>query len=102
MAKGKSSGVKYISKGLHSNVNPRLVNSIRKDRTDMDKMVNLVASWKRGQNPWITVVNTDTTNEFGVRGKTNTPYKKVRADDLWGSPRKRYQMKKEIQEGETE
>lgn len=42
-------------------------------------------AWKRGQNPWVTVPNIN-TNE------TNKPFKKERANDLWGRPDIRYSM----------
>jgi len=61
------------SKGERQSVgsfgNPKLSNA--------EYHINLRDMWKQGKNPWIL---TSTQN-------TNTPFIKVKANDLWGSPK---------------
>ena len=83
---------KYTSKGQGSNINPNLVHAVRKDATYLDVIVTKTISWKKGQNPWVTVENPERVSQAqGDRG-SNKPYIKIRANDLWGDPRRKFSM----------
>ena len=72
---------KYTSKKIHSSgISSSLLRAARAEKTVAEKMVNLVNSWKKLQNPWVTIANPD-------RNVTNKPFIKVRAEHLWGDPR---------------
>ena len=65
----------YKSKGERRNI----VNGLAR-RTEAQKTQDKLEAWKRGKNPWITV-------DRGGRA-SNERYYKVRANDIWGDPRK--------------
>jgi hypothetical protein len=68
---------KLVSKGKHSSISRSLVNAVRSGRSELEKMMNKVAAWKEGKNPWITVQGTASNRQFV----------KVRANELYGSPK---------------
>lgn len=72
----------YTSKGMHSNVSKTTLKAVSRDTREMDQMINKLAAWRAGQNPWITVAGT-TTREAFIR---------VRANILYGDPRRRSNM----------
>lgn len=74
----KRSRSKLTSKGVHSNVNRGLLSSIRMERTAGERLSFKIDAWKKMKNPWLTV---DTGSE-----KSNMRFKRVRANDHWGSP----------------
>lgn len=55
------------------------VKAAGKDRTAVEKSLDLLKAWKTGKNPWISVPN----NEKG----TNRPFNRVRANAYWGNPK---------------
>ncbi len=54
------------------------VKEVRRDRSEFEKTNNKLEAWRKGQNPWITVPGT----------QTNMRFVKVRANNLWGDPKK--------------
>jgi hypothetical protein len=53
------------------------VKEVRRDRSPVEKALNKLMAWKKGQNPWITVPGT----------QTNMQFIRKRANDVWGDPR---------------
>lgn len=47
--------------------------------SEAQKISNQLDAWRKKQNPWITVENTN-------KGETNKKFIKVRANDYWGNP----------------
>ena len=76
---GKSSG--FISQGIHSNVDRKISNSIRRDyMASGDRLLNQIAAWRKGRNVVFTIPNPN-PNE------TNKRYIRVNARDLKGKAR---------------
>lgn len=84
MAKGKkASGSNYTSSGVHSNVNRKTLNGMKKDRDPGIKMLNLQKAWLKGLNPWITIENPD-------KNDTSRRFIRVRMNDTYlGNPKDR-------------
>lgn len=74
--KKKSNGKNYTSKGERNSVSKSLVRAVRSDRTPLEVMLNKVSAWKKGQNPWITIPNPNSS-------ETNLRFIKVRARQEW-------------------
>ena len=74
--KKKSTGKNYTSKGERNSVSKSLVKAVRSDRTPLEVMLNKVSAWKKGQNPWITIPNPNSS-------ETNRRFIKVRARQEW-------------------
>jgi hypothetical protein len=53
------------------------VKEVRRDRSPVEKALNKLMAWKKGQNPWITVPGT----------QSNMQFIRKRANDVWGDPR---------------
>ena len=68
----KRSRKTYVSKGQRVNVRP-----LKGLTSEIDKMLNKVRAWKKGQNPWISIPSKD-----GVAGVS-----KIRSNTLWGNPK---------------
>jgi hypothetical protein len=76
---GKSKG--FVSQGVHSNVDRKLLNSMRRDRrVSGDRALNQLAAWKKGKNVVFTIANPN-PNE------TNRRFIRVNARDLKGKYR---------------
>jgi hypothetical protein len=76
---GKSSG--FVSQGIHSNVDRKISNSMRRDyMASGDRLLNQIAAWKRGRNVMFTIPNPN-PNE------TNKRFIRVNARDLKGKAR---------------
>lgn len=69
----------YTSRGIHSNVSNSTLALVRKGVSELDKAMNKMKAWRAGKNPWITVENKDR--------KSNRPFYKVRANELYGNPK---------------
>ena len=78
--KSKSS---YTSKGERKNTDWKLTKTIRRDRSPIEFWQNKQKAWLRGRNPWIVIDNPNTA-------ETKKPKVRVRAETLWGDPRKGY------------
>ena len=70
------------SNGIHSNVKKSTLNGIKKDRNPSDKIINVQKAWLKGQNPWVTMANPN-------KEATDKRFIRVKANDLWGSPKER-------------
>lgn len=76
---GKSKG--FISQGIHSNVARRTTNAMRREyMASGERIMNQLMAWKKGKNVVLTIENPN-KNETGKR------YIKVKATDVWGSPK---------------
>lgn len=73
--------VKYISKGQRPNVSKSLIHALVKGRSYTDRLLTKHNAWLNGDDPWIVIPNVN-TNE------TNKPFVKIRANTLWGDPKK--------------
>lgn len=82
MAKGKSSGSKYISQGKHSNVSRATLSGIAKDRSDSERFMNKFNAYLNGKNPWFTIANPN-------KAQKDKPFIRVRAEDLYGKLKER-------------
>jgi hypothetical protein len=78
----KASGKNYTSAGVHSNVSRSTLNAMRRDGGQAQKDINIQNAYWKGQNPWVTIdnPNRENTKERKIR---------VRANELWGSPKER-------------
>jgi hypothetical protein len=81
---GKSKG--FISQGQRPNVKHNVLKAVRRDITPSEKMANVMSAYLAGRNPWVTIANPNNK-------QTNAKYIRVKAEDLWGSPKNRsYRM----------
>lgn len=62
-----------VSKGERRSVVTSVVRSF------VDRQLDLLSAWKKGQNPWLTVETPE----------KNRPFVRVRANKHWGDPRGR-------------
>ena len=85
MGKKKKSRDHQVSKGIHSSVDRSITKAVRRDRSPLEVLCNKSAAWKKMQNPWITIPNSN-PHETAKR------FVRVRANDLWGDPRGIYRM----------
>lgn len=76
---GKSSGA--ISKGERFSVDPSITKAVRRERTEVEKLLNKQAAWKRGRKVTLLVPN------LGNDAKKH-PFVKVNAKDVWGDPKR--------------
>ena len=76
--KSKSS---YVSKGERRAIAKNVCKAVKRDRSVIDRMAIKQKAWLKGQNPWITVPNDNTA-------QTNKRFVRVRAESVWGDPRK--------------
>jgi hypothetical protein len=53
------------------------VKEVRAEKSPLEKTMNKIKAWKKGQNPWVTVPGPN----------TNMPFVKKRANEVWGDPR---------------
>ena len=53
------------------------VKEVRAEKTPLEKTMNKIKAWKKGQNPWVTVSGPSTDKLFI----------KKRANEVWGDPR---------------
>jgi hypothetical protein len=69
------------SNGERPNVNSKILNSIRRERTGADNMLNKQRAWVNGSNPWLTIENPN-------KEQTNKRFIRVRMNDLNGGAAK--------------
>jgi hypothetical protein len=67
------------SKGQHSSTNRALTTKIHAEVKAIYGHSNLVDSWKKLQNPWLTIENPS-------KDQTNRKFIKVRSNEYWGNP----------------
>jgi len=78
MSSARNRRQKKTSKGLRRNI----VAGVRSENTILnvlDSAINKIDSWRKGQNPWITVETVE----------RNKPFIRVRANSVWGDHRRR-------------
>lgn len=74
---GKSKG--FISQGIHSNVNQKITNSIRRDyMASGQRLLNQRRAYESGKNVMVTVENPN-------KNETNRRYIRVPASQVWRS-----------------
>lgn len=73
MAGKKSSGKHYTSKGERPNVSRVTVNAVRNSHSELRTLGHILKAYDKGQNPWITVPNPNTSerNKKFIRVRTN-------------------------------
>lgn len=81
MAK-KASGKTYTSKGQHSNVSRKTLNSIRGDDAARLRVQNVQDAYLKGKNPWLTIENPN-------KAETAKKFIRVRANDVMKHPKER-------------
>ena len=75
------SKTKYTSKGERRSISKDSAKAVKSERSYLTKMVIKQKAWLKGQNPWVTVPN-------GNSADTRARYVRVRAETLWGDPKK--------------
>jgi hypothetical protein len=73
---------KVVSKGSMNSVAASDLKVTQRERSYTDNMVNINSAWEKGQNPWLTVPNSDPSI-------TNKKMVRVRTNSVWGDPRGR-------------
>ena len=76
---------KYTSKGTGDGISRKVCNSVRRNRSEAEKILIKQKAWSKGQNPWLSVPNPNPNN-------TKERMVRVRANDYWGDPRAIYKM----------
>jgi len=72
----KASGKHYVSKG------ERKSSITTRTNDPAQKVIDQQNAWAKGQNPWITIPNPN-------KNETNKRFIRVKANDLYGSPKQR-------------
>lgn len=76
---GKSKG--FISQGIHSNVSRSVTNAVRREyMASGERIMNQLKAWKKNKNVVLTIENPN-------KNETNKRFIRVRAHDVWGSPK---------------
>ena len=70
----------YTSKGERG-ANRQISKAVKRERTAIEKWTIKQKAWLKGKNPWIVVPNENTA-------ETAKRFVRVRAETLWGDPRK--------------
>jgi hypothetical protein len=70
------------SNGERPNINKKLLNSLKNERIDAIKFINIQKAYWAGKNPWVTINNPN-------KEETNKAFIKVKANTLYGSPKER-------------
>ena len=83
MAKNDNS--KYVSKGERPCVKRSVTKSVKRSRTQIDGLDNIMKAYQALKNPWITIPNPNTK-------ETNKRKIRVRSNDLFGDPKAFYRM----------
>ena len=79
----KKQRAKYTSKGQRASMDRSPLKAIHRERTSIEVTIIKQKAWLEGKNPWIVVDNPN-PNE------TNKRKIRVRANQLWGDPKKNY------------
>lgn len=81
----KRSRATYSSKSERRSISKSTVKAVRREACPITKELNKIRAWKKGQNPWITVANSNTK-------ETAKKFIRVRANALLGDPKGRRQI----------
>jgi hypothetical protein len=68
----------YVSKGERHSVARSTVKLVRQGVPEVQKALHKIEAWRAGKNPWITVPGPS----------SNMRFVRVRANNLWGDPRR--------------
>lgn len=68
-----------VSKGERRSISKSSVIAARAYVSVFDGYMNKLTAWGKRQNPWITVET----------GNPASPFQRVKANDIWGDPRKK-------------
>ena len=80
MAKSKSNGRNYVSKGERQSTNQKTLNAMRSLRlSPAGEFVEKINAWRAGKRVMLTVPNPNSL-------ETNKPFVRVEAREVWGSP----------------
>ena len=65
----------YTSKGKHGSVSKELIKAMRKERTELDKILAQLKHWSRGKKTMVTIPNPNKneTNKRFIRVEGNHP-----------------------------
>lgn len=90
MANKSSNKVKYVSKGIHSNVRQTTLNGMKALLPSWTKFMNKFEAYLDGKDPWMTIDNPN-------KNETNKRTIRVRASSIYGPLKERrpYIMKGE-------
>jgi hypothetical protein len=83
---GPKTKTKYVSKGERRSIANGVCKAVKRDRTVIDYWTTKQKAWLKGQNPWISVPNGNTSD-------TRARFVRVRAETEWGDPRAYVKMK---------
>lgn len=81
MAK-KKKRQKYVSRGTGDGIDSGICKTIRRERDYTVELGHKMAAWLKNRNPWLTVESDG--------GRTDQRYRRVRANEYWGNPKKEY------------
>jgi DNA gyrase inhibitor GyrI len=80
------------SAGIHSTANRSILKAVRRSKTTVEKRLDQIKAWKKangGKNdPWITIANPNTA-------ETKKRFIRVKACQVWGSPKFKHKPAKE-------
>jgi hypothetical protein len=77
----------YTSKGERRSISKKICNAVKRERSIIEYWTFKQAAWLKNQNPWLSVDNPN-TNE------TNKRKIRVRANNYWGDPNPKIDMRK--------
>jgi len=89
---GPKTKTKYVSKGERRSMSRSLSKAVKRERSVIDYWTIKQKAWLKGQNPWLSVENGNTSD-------TRARKIRVRADTYWGDPRAYIKMKTGPSEG---
>ena len=73
------------SRGERPNVNRKVLNAMKRDRTELDLVLAKLGAFKKGKRVMITIVNPS------VKSEPNKPFIRVKANEIW--KKEKYIMK---------
>ena len=76
MAKRKTKDNK-ASKGERPNVNKKILNAVKRDRTELDLVLAKLDAFKKGKRVMITIPNPN------VKSEPTKPFIRVKANEIW-------------------
>ncbi len=75
-----------MSYGERASISPVLCKQVKNKRSVVETTLIKQAAWLKGQNPWLTIANSDTSNK-------KQPFIKVRSNEYWGNPKSTFELK---------
>ena len=76
MAKRKTKDNK-ASRGERPNVNKKILNAVKRDRTELDLVLAKLDAFKKGKRVMITIPNPN------VKSEPTKPFIRVKANEIW-------------------